>query len=1041
MVSTMNIVEASMKNRQITLLITLLLVAVGVYSLMHMARREDPKMTIRQGLIIMTYPGAKAIRVEEQVTKKIEEYLFRYEEVKKDETESRTSDGLSIIQVELQGWVKNRDKFWSKLRHDLYELKAARLPPETVGPIINSDFGDTIALLIAVESDRHSYTELKDYVEIIEDELRPLLVVSKLKRYGEQKEQLYVTSNSQKLSQYGVSLQQVIAALKSMNTVNYAGEINSEISEIQIHTSDLYDSVDQILEQQVYISPKGEIVRVKDVADVERRYMDPDSFIRVNGTRVLMLSVEMQGGYNIVEFGEKVDERLDLAKKRLPPDVQVRKVVDQPSVVDHSIMHFLKEFLIAIVAVILVMMVLLPLRVALVSALAIPITIMITFAFLDFFKIDLQQMTLAGLIVVLGMVVDNAIVIVDDYIERLDLGTTPWDAGWQSATDLFVPVFSATIAIICAFIPMDLVLSGNAGEFLFTLPVAVAVALVVSLFVAILLTPLLCYFLIKTGLHSATKKKTKISALDRLQAFYDAVLLKAFKRPGITLLVGFMTIAATIVLMSRLPVRMFPIVERNQFCLEIYMNQGINLETTDRAVKKIEALLGKDDRVTEVASFVGCASPRFYMTYAPQMPDKNYAQMLINTVSNQATQDLVDELLVELKDFLPDGNILVKQLQQGPPVDAPIEVRVVGNDLVAIKKIGEQIKQILRNTAGTNFVRTTFREDYYDIGVKVDEDVANRLGFSSQSIAQLLALSFKGAAVSTLWEGDNPIDIFLRFDKENRMDFDDIGNSYVTSPTTGAAVPLRQIAKLVPEWQTGKIRRRNGVRTLTVRSQAQMGRMPNEILNEIMPQIQAIDLPLGISINYGGELEDEKETMGEFAAALGTSLILIFMVLLFQFKELKKTVIIMITIPLSWFGAIFGLYITNNPFCFTGFIGVISLSGLVVRNGIILIDYADKLLAGRKEEDVRSVALDAGKRRMRPVFLTSIAAAAGVVPMIIGGSPLWAPLGAVLSVGLIFGMILTLFIVPVLYWLVMKSKRNHATQKSIHHSNIVQVKA
>jgi multidrug efflux pump subunit AcrB len=284
------------------------------------------------------------------------------------------------------------------------------------------------------------------------------------------------------------------------------------------------------------------------------------------------------------------------------------------------------------------------------------------------------------------------------------------------------------------------------------------------------------------------------------------------------------------------------------------------------------------------------------------------------------------------------------------------------------------------------------------------------------------------------------VDIFFRFDKESRMDFDDIGNAYVTSPATGAAVPLRQIAELVPEWQTGKIRRRNGVRTLTVRTETQMGRMPNEILKEVMPQIAAIDLPLGISINYGGELEDEKEVMGEFAAALGTSLILIFMVLLFQFRELKKTVIIMITIPLSWFGAIFGLYITNNPFCFTGFIGVISLSGLVVRNGIILTEYADKLLAGGNGKDVRSVAMDAGKRRMRPVFLTSVAAAAGVVPMIIGGSPLWAPLGAVLSVGLIFGMILTLFIVPVLYWLVMKPKKTSVRQKGTQGADLAKVR-
>ncbi len=1025
----MNIVKASMKHRQITLLVTLLLVVVGVYSLMHMGRREDPKMTIRQGLVIMQYPGAKASRVEEQVTKKIEAHLFRYEEVKKDETESITSDGLSIIQVELQGWVKNRDKFWSKLRHDLHELKNASLPQGTIGPIINSDFGDTIAMLISVESDRHSYTELKDYIEIIEDELRPLAEVSKLKRYGEQKEQIYVTANPQKTSQYGVSLPQVVQALQSMNAITYSGEIKSESSHVPIHTTDLYDSEKQIENQQIDIAPNGEIVRVKDVADVERRYEEPDSFIRVNGHNVLMLSVEMQAGHNIVEFGNKVNERLAEAKKRIPPDVSVRKIVDQPAVVDLSIKYFLKEFLIAIIAVIVVSMVLLPLRVAAVAALTIPVTIMITFAALDLFNVDLQQMTLAGLIVVLGMVVDNAIVIVDDYVERLDHGISPWKAGWQSATELFVPVFSATVAIICAFIPMNFILSGNAGEFLFTLPVAVTVALVVSLFIALLLTPLLCYFFIKTGLHSAVRVNTKPSALDRLQTFYDFVLAKAFKRPGLTLFIGVLAMVGTVVLVSQLKIKMFPLIERNQFCLEVYMRQGTRLEATDRAVGKIEALLSQDERVVDIASFVGTSSPRFYLTYAPRMPDKNYAQILINTVSSKATLELIDKLIPKSKNFLPDGDILVKQLQQGPPVEAPIEVRVVGNDLVTIKKIGEQVKRLLKNTEGTNFIRTTFREDYYGITVQVDEDVANRLGYTNQGIAQLLGASFKGAKVSTLWEGDNPVDILFRLDEESRKNFDDIGNMYVTSPSTGARVPLRQIATLVPEWQTGKIRRRNGIRTLTVRSEAQMGRMPNEILKEVMPKIAAIDLPQGISIHYGGELEDQEETMGEFTTALITSLILIFVVLLFQFREIKKAVIIMVTIPISWFGAILGLYVTGNPFCFTGFIGVISLSGLVVRNGIILTEYADKLLSSNTKSSVREVAIDAGKRRMRPVFLTSVAAAAGVVPMIIGGSPLWAPLGAVLSVGLVFGMVLTLFIVPVLYWLVMKPKKDSIREK------------
>jgi multidrug efflux pump subunit AcrB len=1019
----MNLVESAIKHRQITLLLTMIFVLAGLYSLNHMPRREDPKLTIRQGLVIMLYPGAKAIEMEEQVTKKVEALLFTFKEVEKKKTESTTKDGEMIIQVELQDWVKNSDKFWSKVRHDLYALKNGSLPAGVIGPIINADFGDTIALLIAVASDRHSYKELNDYIEIIEDELRPLAEVSKLKRYGEQQEQIYVKTDSKKLSQYGVNQGQVIEALQSMNTITYAGEIKTESSKIPIHIKNLYGSVEQIRNQIIYISPKGGIVRLKNVAVAERRYEEPDAYIRVNGQKTLMLSVEMQDGFNIVDFGKKVDERLDIAKQRIPPDAVVRRMVDQPKVVDTNIRHFMKEFAIAIIAVILVTMVLLPLRIAIVAALAIPASILVTFAFLDFFNIDLQQMTLAGLIVVLGMVVDNAIVVVDDYVERLDHGSPPRSAAVRSATELFVPVFSATLAIICAFIPLNLILTGNAGEFLFTLPIAVAVALLVSLLVAVLIIPLLCYFFIKTGIHTAGGAKKTFSFLGVMQKVYDALLALAFKAPAIAILLGIISVAGTVWLASQLQVRMFPMVERNQFCLEVYMDKGVRLQATDRAVQKLETLLRGDKRVVDITSFVGTASPRFYMTYAPQFPETNYAQILIDTVSAEAADEMVVELIPDLHNFLPDGEILVKQLQQGPPVDAAIEVRAVGNDFRAIKKIGRQIIDILKSTPGTNFIRTTFQQDYYNISVKVNEEVANRLGFTSKSIARSLAAGFKGVPISTLWEGDNPVDILLRLDEESRNEFNDIHNIYLISPITGGRVPLRQVAELVPEWQSGRIRRRNGVRTLTVRSEAQLGRLPNDILAEIRPKVAAIDLPEGVTICYGGELEDQVQVMGQQMISLLTSLVLIFMVLLFQFKGIRKSILIMAPIPMSWFGAFLGLYITNNPFSFTGFLGIISLSGLVVRNGIILVEYADKLLAVDDSKDFRSVAMDAGKRRMRPVFLTAMAAAVGVVPMIISGSPLWAPLGAVLSVGLVFGMVLTLLILPILYWLILRPRK------------------
>jgi multidrug efflux pump subunit AcrB len=460
----------------------------------------------------------------------------------------------------------------------------------------------------------------------------------------------------------------------------------------------------------------------------------------------------------------------------------------------------------------------------------------------------------------------------------------------------------------------------------------------------------------------------------------------------------------------------FPTSERNQFNVEVWLPSGTSLPTTENAVKKVEAILQQDKRVAGLSSFVGTSSPRFQMTYAPETPRRNFAQIFVTTTSPEATNEMVKEYLGKFDGLVADGYVRIKQLSM--QAGSPIEVRVIGNDLNDQKRVAEQVAAILEKQEGTNWVRSDYEQDYMGVSLKIKEDVASRLGVSNQAITQTLGAGLKGYSVSTLWEGDKPVDIFLRLDDASRKDFNDLDNLYV-STQYGGKVPLKEVAELIPAWHTSTVAHRNGLRTLTIQSEAQLGVKASVIMAKVQPEIEKLTLPEGIRIGYGGELESSGESAPGMGVSLGVSLILIFMTLLFQFKNFGKTLIILATFPLSLLGAFLGLYVTGNPMGFTAFMGIISLIGIVVRNGIILVDYADELVI-EHGYTVKAAALAAAKRRMRPIFLTSAAAAVGVVPMIVSKSPMWGPLGSVLAFGLIVSMILTLFVVPVLYYRFIK---------------------
>ncbi|MCC6858515.1 MAG: efflux RND transporter permease subunit [Bryobacterales bacterium] len=1014
----MNPIRASLRHPSVALALTALLFAAGGYSLARMPRREDPRITIRTGLVSALYPGATAEQVEKQVTAKIEERLFRYAEVRKGRTFSTSRANAVIINVELEDWVTDPDTFWSKLRHDLNQLRATDLPEAVRGPVVNSDFGDTVAVLLAVRGSRYGYRELKDYAQRIEEALRTLRPVSKIRRVGEQDEEIRITSSLERLSQYALNPVKIIGALQGRNAVEYGGSLETPGLKVQLDPNGPFQTEEQIRRVIVDVSPlTGQPVHIGDVAQVHRGYKDIEFLTRFQGEPALMLAVEMQEGHNIVELGKALRAKLDEVRATLPPGVRIDFVADQPEVVRERVANFIREFGIAIAAVILVTILLLPFRVALIAALAIPVTVAITFGVMNALGIELHQVSIASLIVVLGMVVDDAIVIADNYVELLDRGTPVEEAAWRCATEMAVPVLTATLTIVASFLPL-LTLSGAVGEFIRALPLTVATALLSSYAVAMLLTPLLARFFIREGLHGAAAggRTARLAPLEIMRRGYAVAIRFAMRRKALTLAGAALALAAGAAMLRFVPRQFFPSAERSQFVVDIFAPEGTPILATGELARRIEQHLAAEPLVRDFSTFLGGSAPRFYYNVNPQQPASNYAQLLVNTQRVEGTSELAHRLRGRLARVAPDAQVLVRELQQGNVMEAPVEVRVLGDDLATLKTLGARIRTVLRDIPGAVYAHTDFREDLWQLRIDVKEEAANRLGLSHSSIARQLAGSFSGLPVTTFWEGDRAVDVTLRVDEERRRSFADVENAYVTSLLTGARVPLRAVASFRPEWESGRIVRRNGVRTLTARVFADETSLASEVLARARPAIERIPLPRGYRIEYGGESERQAETFSEMLGALAISVGAIFLILLFQFRSVSEPLVVMASIPLAFPGAILGLLLTGNPFGFTAFMGIVSLGGIVVRNAIILVDYIRERMA--EGVALEQAALEAGERRLRPIFLTTMAAAVGVTPMILSGSTLWSPLASTIAVGLIASMAFTLITVPVLFLLV-----------------------
>jgi multidrug efflux pump subunit AcrB len=1020
------IIEQAMRYNQITLLIVGLAVVLGVYGLIEMPKQEFPDFTIRQGVVVGVYPGATSAEVEEQLAKPLEHFLYTYKEIKRNKTYSMSRDGIVYVMVELNDNINEKDRVWSKIKLGLQNFKM-QLPSGVLALMAKDDFGDTSALLISIESEDKTYRELQNYVEELEDQLRPISSVSNLRRYGEQKEQISIYVDRDKLSVYNINNNLLMAELLTQGFSVSGGKIEGKNADMPIYVSDVYDSEKEIEEQIILTQEDGTAIRLKDVAKVVREYPTPDSYIMNNGKKCIILSMEMRSGNNIVEYGKEVDEVLGKFQQNLPDSVSIRRIADQPKVVGDSVYSFLRDLLIAILVVIIVMMILFPFKSAIVAATSIPISMFISIGLMYLCGIPLNTVTLAALIVVLGMIVDNSIIVIDAYLERLDNGMSRWHAAISSAKDYFSSIFIATLCICIIFYPLLFTLTGMFHDFVLFFPWTITISLMSSLIVAMVFIPLLEYFMIKTGLKTGQKEKagrSSFNMLDAVQKGYEWVLRYTFKHPRRTLLAGIGFVILPIYMLSFLKTRMMPIADRDQFAVEIYLPYGSTLEQTGEVADSVYHLLAKDDRILSVTSFVGTSSPRFQTTYAPNIADKNYAQFIVNTASIAATEEVLDDYTNKYANYFANAFVKFKQLDY-QQASIPIEIRFKGEHIEDLKTAAEQLMEPLRKIDDLTWVHTNYEQSLPNVTVQLKPIDAARLGLSKTRIASEIAVNFEGISVGNIWEGDYNLPVKLKTLKKNKYDKPtDVENVYVSTRVPGVSVPVRQIATVKANWNDAQIVRRNGVRSISVYAQPKRHVNDTEALkqvtqileNEVVP-----NLPEGVEYEYGGAREHDMEIIPQIASGLIVAVIIVFFFLLQNYKKIGLSLGALVSLSLCLFGAVLGLWLTNNEFGITCILGVISLIGIIVRNVIMIFDHAQDLRMNHRY-GVKEAAMDAGKRRMLPIFLTSATTAVGVIPMILGGSSLWAPMGIVIFFGTIFSMLLVVCIVPVFYWrIILKS--------------------
>ncbi|WP_424003613.1 efflux RND transporter permease subunit [Maribacter sp. IgM3_T14_3] len=1025
----MNLTGLSLKYNRITLLALLVVVIMGLLEYSNLSRDSMPPFTVRVATIITQFPGASPERVESLISDKVEKSLQEIPEVKTISSTSRT--GVSIVKMSIWEDVPESklQSIWDLARRKIDNIKKD-LPEGIYGPKLDDEnIGVVYGIFVGLESDGFEYNELKTYADKLRDDLIALDDAAKVIIGGEVEERVYIEYNDAKLAQVGLTAGQLKNIISESNIIIPSGQINLGDERIILESSGNFQSIESIKNLVIPIGFQGETALLGDLANINKDYVSPkESIVRINGNQSLALYVTVKEGANLIELGKDVDDVIkNYNETKLPLGITALRIASQDIEVQKKIKVFIGNLVQSIVIVLLVILLVLGWRAGVIIASLVPGTMILTFLLMGLFDVGLNQVTLASLIMALGLLVDNGIVMVEGLLEKLQEGQSKFEAAVNSAKEFMTPLLISSLTTCAAFLSFYLA-DGPMGDMMGNIFLVITMALLSSWLMAFTIIPLFGIALLKVH-KSAEPHKT---IFDHIKVPYNKYLDWALKKPVLTLLAIVALFFISIVGFRFIPSIFMPPSDRNLVVVDIHYPLGTKIETTDSKVGLLENFIKDsllineklDEGIINWSSYIGKGPEAYDLGYFAGEPNSSYAHMLINTTSDFANDIVINKLRDFADTNLLDAEIKISRLVGSGGAEAPIEIRITGDDPDELFKIADRVKTKLFKTPGAINITDDWGSRIKKLYVKIDEHKLSRSGLTNQDVAISLLTSLDGFEVGEFRDEDQSIPIAMKREGSENLAYSNIKNLNVFSQSRGTSIPLSQVAEIEIPWQYSKILRRKLKRNLIVQASVADGYLASDIMDKaIRPMMneESKTWKAGYTFEYGGDAEGSNDAMGAVLLNLPLSFFIIILLLVIQFNSIRKAGIILMTIPLSLIGVTAGLLGAGSFFSFTAFLGIISLAGIIINDAIVLIDKMGSELNEGKGllESIKKATND----RFSPIMLTTLTTSCGMIPLCTGGGALWSPMAITIIFGLLFGTIILLIFVPIIFKLLFRYKQ------------------